>query len=485
MATEFHLRQAHIFCDAYDGTKQSDFLAPSLRSQLSGKIVDDHNARCYAGRLRLDALLNKRVVLRDADIADGRFFLHLAQTTFAKKGGLEDLPWPRIEIQSASKTVEDYIVKGIAGPAKRDPQKPGFVLSALDPDEAFRFARESGPFLEKASGLKDIFRTLDDILPDSPRVELLKSGIHGLISAESRGLFQFTPRLPCDDWEELLRQRLLPSMAGLEEGLSPHGRQQFQRIKADIGGQWGRRSPVYALLDEHFASHDLMQDTNTVKTWYNWHYNGLASENHGCRIAEIVAEPHSAPLQPLDRMFDKIHESLRRGKLNGKEKAACVNIPPPFLFALERYPVEDFDRLLNTYRARLDEWYTGYDPKDLNKPVDRLIEEVDETVGLREEGRVHPEILSPVRLIGQGFRVAGGVGGGVIGYLVTHHSPEMGVVAGSAALAFGKEAASTALEIIGEDNVGYAGDALANLGGRKRRIRRAIIRRAREISNKR
>jgi hypothetical protein len=88
---------ATLFSALYDCNHQATFTA---------KGKDGQALQYFLGRLRLDAILNKKIVLTDGLIYDGSFFLSMAN-----RGVLDQLPLGRIEIRSRAKSLDDAILR--------------------------------------------------------------------------------------------------------------------------------------------------------------------------------------------------------------------------------------------------------------------------------------------------------------------------------------------------------------------------------------
>jgi hypothetical protein len=86
---------ARYFGDVYDCKTQSQ----------SYQWGDKGRKRLYLGRLRLDAFLNRCVVIKDADLIDGRFFLENMNSSM-----IEELPINRLQFSLRTNSFKDCLL---------------------------------------------------------------------------------------------------------------------------------------------------------------------------------------------------------------------------------------------------------------------------------------------------------------------------------------------------------------------------------------
>jgi len=98
------VRANRLFSQAYDPGIQADRTSWGM----------DVTFRNVLGQLRLDTILYDRVVLVDADVFDGRFFLDASN-----RGLLSELPWSKIEIRMRAKTLEESFIQQLVRPGKQ------------------------------------------------------------------------------------------------------------------------------------------------------------------------------------------------------------------------------------------------------------------------------------------------------------------------------------------------------------------------------
>lgn len=456
-------RPAYQFADVYDDARQPQLLgkhAPAGQTDAAFQRA----FMAYLGRLRLDAVLNRKIVLRDANVWDGAFFLHAA-TQRDTDGSLllNRIPFGQIEIQSAAANMEEAILSSFLKPALQNPSQYGLYLSGLPKDVAGHVATSAGPALARgATSIRDLFRILHDFLPENEDLERFEEGVVRILESS----IQTTQRVDFPDWSQQLTAKLQESDALLTSALSTEGQGRLSELMYEISPQIGRRSLVYRGIDKLYGQDDpeTRTDRATVRTWYDHAYNGLSAINHRCGVVELNGEIDSRPMTPVDGYFDRLRGAIEEGRSIDLPASLKVELPAGLLLSLAELNPQTFDRFLEDHQIQLENWHESGAVEDLKAPVESFVNAVDSSVGLSDLGLVPDGIWSGLKL--------------VVNPTAAATAAVVGVLLAADPLTIGASAfAATAMT----DKVIKASDRL----GSKSIARRSIIRRAKALRSDR
>lgn len=405
-----------VFSDAYDSVQQHE------RIGGDDATVDAAAAAGYIARLRLDLIFGRTVVLTDAQLLDGRFFLGMGPDEFARW-----VPLNSIEIRTRAGDLATTLCQL---PWRPDGTSKGFYFSFLPPADATwvdSCLKKSGPVPDweslarlikailgpgrdaRADGMIDAWGRWISVVgrPDGPRV------------AKWEGEFPLDP--------------LLEASA---KAASPEERQVHPLSVDWISHEKDRfnRSTVFrtymALMEQ---ARDEIERAQLTTAWssYNQTYNRALAMQHGCGWSDFADDAGARPVGPLRRAFDEINDALDRVILGPKSRSPAL---PPRLFLPEAFvsKLGTLDRAWYDHqRAKasvaLDEWRNsdGRAVSALSRAVEVLAEDT-----VTSEGRLPvPEWAVPrLKVIARESVHAVEALGGPLGYVAG------AIIRGSAAL---------------------------------------------------
>jgi hypothetical protein len=332
---------------------------------------NDEAFRVLLGQLRLDTILYEQIVIVDADVFDGRFFLDASN-----RGLLSELPWPRIELRMRSTSLEESFIRQLA--PKDEPYLARYFFESI-PLEA---ARASAIAKELGKTPSSAITKFSDVLPiliacgvdeqDAMRCE--RSWKNLLDSMGGNGCRIVKWKSPTEfSFKENFARQVGTVPYNLVWRLTEDGK----RVYNDVIRVRNSRSEVLAILNPLIdsGSEEFNRDVATMRTWYQSCYKGTQALQHECDNWEYFLYPGCRPLdQSVAAMEEKGEESI--GEF-------AHTIAGNFLLQLGSLPVTQFEECHRHVAAGIREWdaLCGSDREaarqKLKDTMKRLVEKVD------------------------------------------------------------------------------------------------------------
>lgn len=310
-------KKSRLLANFYDSVRQR---VPSTER--------DKDRELFRGRLRLDTLLHKKLVLTDAMILDGRYFLDETPNElleFVKRSDEDNDP--PIEIRTRSEGLEEALI-GLVKKTGADKLK-SFQFSAIEDDEQREHVTEE---LEKVLGKKvkdwrDILKLFREMEVDKENVERLEKSWAVWFEAQDESKLCTKPWnsnfLFNDTISQLLTERQQES-----ENLTSQIAEKFLRF---IGNNKNNRSLIeskfkqlYGIAESESGKNELIRIWN----WYDRCYLATIATHHNCSTLESVDYNYTLsqirmPSTTLDREADIFIDQpdiiYELGKLDNRE----------------------------------------------------------------------------------------------------------------------------------------------------------------------
>jgi hypothetical protein len=386
--------RGRYFGDVYDCQTQSQIYSWGDRA----------SAKLYLGRLRLDSFINRRVIVKDGDLVDGRFFLDATNQSLIKA-----LPLDRIQFAFRRPTFEESLFLTFKKPGS--PRlKPVFLDSLSEPIAKAvqdQLGRHPAGRLHHWTELPSLLVSFGVPKEDVERletgwrtfIELDKQ--HALLKQTWPSQDQYSFR---DNLLKLLdrsKQSLLDRMK-TEEGTRAANEIVAKRtdLQTDV--------VVYCRAARKANSDSAARDDfATIESWYGRAYNKVAAAQHNCDVVEISDLPGSAAFSKGQVAYDEL-----AALPDIQENPICFGYPSDLVEVLGKVDGMELREVLNDQRGNLELWYDDFDTNALRRSLDVLIERLEKRYGFKYN--IIPEPFANAFTI-----IVGGGGGAALAALVT------------------------------------------------------------------
>lgn len=274
------MRKSHVYTDAFDFN--------ASRSTSTGSMSSD-TLRALFGRVRLDAILNEKMVLNDVQLFHSAYLSGVVGQSFNFEPAIEKLPLESLEIRSRSDTLEESIV-ALVKPFECEFLKP-HLFTYIDPNYEAKSELEKTPS-KKINGWTDVLDLLESILDGDKfreRISNTRRAWSHWIEMEKLG------RLSVKKWhsEFNFRNEIDISGRSLFSELSNKITTEFGReLIANINRKKFSRADLAALLLSEDRNRTLAQDEfgdlEEISSKHSLLYNRTAALQHGCERVELT-----------------------------------------------------------------------------------------------------------------------------------------------------------------------------------------------------
>jgi len=406
--------QAHYFGDVYDCQTQAQNYEWGAKER----------ARLYLGRLRLDAYINRRVVIKDGDVIDGRFFLDISSTSMIKS-----LPFGRINFALRTGSFKESIFLSFKRPDSEF-LKPLFLDSIPEgPAKALTHQLARCP-AERLQSWEDVPKLIYSLGVPKDQVERLESGWRRFSELDEQNILM-TQKWPSPK-EFNFKAHLLRLLEVTKKHLlaalrTPEGAHVAKDI---LALQTDSQTDVVVYLRSVRKAHsapEVHRDLATIESWYGGAHNRIAAAQHNCDVTEFSDFPGSAAISEGQKAFDEL-SSLSEPQTN----PICFGYPSDFVEVLGKMDAAEFDEVIKEQRGNLDLWYDDADPKALRRALDVLVERLEKKYGF-DENVISEPFATALRVI-----VPAGSGAAIAAILSRR---KVVTLAAGAAMAFATEGA--------------------------------------------
>jgi hypothetical protein len=386
-----------LFSQAYDAGIQAE----------RARWGSDAAFRILLGQLRLDTILYERIVVVDADLFDGTFFLDASD-----RGLLSELPWSQIEIRTRSKTLEDSFIKQLVRDRKDYLAPYLFESMPVDAKIATTIAKSLGRIRSSAvTKLSDISVVLTDCgLAHQDVQRYSRSWKNLLLYADDNNCHRVMWD-PAFRFEEYFTQQVGTVPFSLSQQLATIGGRE---VYNDVIKVRNSRNEVLSILNPLVDTgySDFSGDIATIRTWYQSCYKLTQAAQHACGCKEYFVYPGSRPLdQSIINMEEQGVESLRD---------LSHVIAGNFLLQLGSLSVEQFEECSNAplISSGVKEWQAirlgnpNAARQKLKDAMKRLVEVVDARSEIAPivEPTEGPSVQRRLEEAGAGATLSGGAG---------------------------------------------------------------------------
>jgi hypothetical protein len=351
--------KTRFFSDLYDSVSQRAY--PTFLGSR------DARQAAFIGRLRLDSLLSRTVVLTDAQLLDGAFFIdvdkdHLVDSL--KRDESDDaLP---IEVRSRCDQLNRALLGLVKGLQPRDTlvgfQFSSVADSAIRSELANRLAETPSSKVTRWNQIPGLLRKYG---LDPTEAERLAKAWTELLNLGRRNVLHVvpwhgSPKLDlgeANDLRELLR--------------SP------QRCEDHIWRLWNQptlRSTTFLQLDDWAPKDDdEAHDRWQIVRWYNAAYNQGLAEQHGCLSNYESIYQNLMPFDPMGKDLQVL--MLRRDvpELEVRSKL-CAELPAGVIEGLGRLESNHYRALIKNNGQYLETWWATGDTESLKRAISPFID---------------------------------------------------------------------------------------------------------------
>jgi hypothetical protein len=367
----------------------------------------------YKGRLRFDSLLSQRLVVTDAQILDGSFFLAQRPDELSALFGRTVDGRPPLEIRSRAKTLNEALMRFVCAPGEE--RLNAFFFSSVA-TEATR--------ITVAQELTNVHAT--DV--GSPHAIAKVLGTLGATVTDTEALASAWTRWGASDafsvvqWDD--RAYNLDS-AFAEEKFDAN------QITTETGQEWlrgirsAKRSAVICSLPYRRASaaEDERSDVDAIWSWYNRAYNRASASQHKATFESL--DPARKPASPLRQAYDGLTGNQQI--LNASD--LCLQVPFAFVDMLAEMEDGLVASLVQASHGDLTDWWYLGDLDALKKALARFYRYEPQTrSGVPQSARVRLRwcVHSLGAIVGAGAAAGVAVAKG----MDPHSAAEAGVIAG-------------------------------------------------------
>jgi hypothetical protein len=344
-------RNGRFFSDYYDSTVQRLYAPVTRRSR-------DAKARVL-GRIRLDTLLSRKLVVTDAQLLDGAFFLdqHPADLLSALRRSRLDESLP-IRVRARAPQLEQALVGFIVRPDRSELQ--GFSYSSVErPGERHEVqkALEAIP-AARVRSWNDVPTLLTEIGVEDQNVERLKEGWARWKEAQETGLIEVEVWGKAFDINQHLSLFGLASPSFLQTEV---GREAAAHVFAE---REGLRSSVETYLTEQRREHEgdeqVLHDLSGIAAWFNRAYNAALADSNECSVFESVWDSRFQDSGDSENEFIRLADGSTAALLNDL-RIEGIDI----LHGLGAMPDEQFTELAFKGGTKLQAWWNQNDESKL------------------------------------------------------------------------------------------------------------------------
>jgi hypothetical protein len=347
----FHER---LYTDFYDSVNQ--------RKQVSSDSIEALSIAkyLYIGRLRLDSLLSRTIVLTDNQILDGCFFLQedplaLLDKICRQRDG--SLP---IEIRARSGTLENSILGFVK--KENQPKLRGFSFSCIEDEDVRSKIQLSLRDIDSnsVSSWKDLCKIIRHSSGEESSIDKIEHGWAKWIEAQ----------------ETVLKGKVLTwdrTKFPLDECIFISADRHLQHLNTNQGKElatWANKTRDRSSLDGRItklkkgANSDLLSDLNLVEVWFHYAYNLAIARQHRCRTFESVRGSFEERISGLSLIYDSTPEISR------------FEAPAEIVYGLGLMPTDQFQNIYGLHSNSFKKWWDTSDPDALRRGFDPYLEVV-------------------------------------------------------------------------------------------------------------
>lgn len=386
----------------------------------------------YLGRLRLDLLAFRHVVLPDSHLFDGVVFLRsdpaVLLPAITRVTGGQPAPLivkaraPSLDLALRQLLIRDDLLNGFPFKSLPDKRMASDLADILrrTPRERLdaRLRSEGSASRGLAAFLRDLTRAVG--LDAEEGIEQMEAGWERWIEAEGRGavIVKRWDR-PYDLPGSLARSYIDPADVA-------HVRPVFEQVWRLLRGESAYRGDVTALLRQASleASDEERLELDLIESWARRARHWALAKQHNCSLRTRIQRRDAS-----SRRFTTLVEASTR------EGNRPSDLPHDFIRRLGRLPDGDYQQAIDT--GALAEWWSSRDRRQLERALNRVAEQVDASVPADRE--LSEELMEAIVEIPA--TVAGAVAGAAIGDIAgVGLGAAVGAVAGRLLTTYGRGA---------------------------------------------
>lgn len=345
----------------------------------------------FIGKLRLDILLAKKLVLLDTQVLDGSLFLRenpedIKVLTSRVLDGI-DVP---LEIRSRTGNLNESIVKFIK--SDKLPHLKGFTFSALGDEKQrelvhIELKKRSS---SEISNWKDFINLVRDILKgtDTSYVDAIERGWSNWTSAKD--MFSVVPWIPGWDIEATIKHHPFRD----SENLTSVGFAAYDFLQSNLGDRNLVILHFSQLRRLYTKDQEILDELDQLETWFNRCYNKTAARQHLCLETEPILD---------------IMTAIRRKDLSGiytlaggYDLPSSERIPleiDDLFYRLGRMESGKFTEICHNNYPHLDGWWRNRNIDDFKRAFEPLAYEML-NIKPPEEFRPEPNTVTTSSLTG-------------------------------------------------------------------------------------
>jgi hypothetical protein len=345
-----------FFSDLYDSVSQRHY------PMLSAKPEERQEA--FIGRLRFDTLLSRTLVLTDAQLLDGAFFVEIDKPRLARflQRTAEDEPLP-LEIRSRAARLENALTGFFKGQGKT---LAAFHLSLANEDIRDQLADRVASIPASSLRRWDQIPTILSNCGIDPAVsEQLKYAWRQVFDLQDRKAFRVVRWAGKPNIDAVGDLDALRSELNDPDACAPH--------LSELWGLRDSRNAVLRCLNEWYPKgKDLETDRWRIINWFNAVYNRALVQQHGClhnyeSIYQNGTPRNENTVLMLGR-FDP-HAAV--------ESTAFLDLPQGFIQGLGAIEPDRYRDLFKSNRRHFESWWGSENEDSLKRALDPFVRETD------------------------------------------------------------------------------------------------------------
>ena len=348
-----------FFSDYYDSVQQRHLYNPFQENGNFQKLI--------LGRLRLDSLLSKKIVLTDAMVMDGQLFLLL--DPYELKEDLQRLDKDNcpIEIKARSESIENALMLFLKNTKDRI-IKP-FSFSCISDDDQRTYIKNE---LKKVNynsinGVNDIldqFRSFGLSGFSSDNFDLIKNGWNKWIKACDENVIRVSA------WNGVFD--LIGQLGDKNTIISKYSsKSALDSIDYIFQNPYVRTDVESFLINEYnkAEAENVKRELTMITGWYNAMYNCTISNQHQCDNYETIYTT-----------ADYLNNPNRKIDIS-----SGINVPEHFIYALGTMPKDKYRSIFYDNQSNFESWWETNNEESLKNGLNPFIEAALKSKGLLAE----------------------------------------------------------------------------------------------------
>lgn len=362
-------KRERFLSEFYDSVQQRGNHA-SMQENEEKSQAEKKYINSYLGRIRLDSLLSRKLILTDAQLLDGIFFQSLEPTEIIQKTSRQTGIYS-IEIKARENRIEDALIGLVKSPKLNTLR--GFTFSSIRNNAEREHAKIEMEAMasSKIKHWRDISKMLKEIGVAENNVDSMEASWASWINAQESGLI--CVKKWCGDFDLDKSFQIEPAQDVLVKISTNEGKEVFDFA-------WSHRKDLRSTVDiyiqnakkRHCDNHAVMVDLVAIEEWFNRCYNRAIARQHKCDFESVTAKSIT-PVSRLQRFFDALADKLSSTDI--LQGTSTLEIPEDFLARIGEMDDTIFRHLFSKSQDNFKTWWAKGNIDALKRGLYPFIEE--------------------------------------------------------------------------------------------------------------